>query len=73
MQAAFKNLGMNFSQPAGSGTQGLDAEVDNYLAGISHMDTDCISFWEVCCISYLINTHLHDFRKTRIDFQLYSS
>ena len=61
MQAAFKNLGINFSQPTGSGTQTLNAEVDNYLAGNVTVDMDCISFWEVCCISYLINAYLHDF------------
>jgi hAT family C-terminal dimerisation region len=54
---ALELLGVGFSQPAE--TQSLSAEVDTYPAVPISVQTDSISFWQVCGIFDLINTCLH--------------
>jgi hypothetical protein len=41
-------LGIGSLQQDNSMTQGLEVEVDTYLAGLSSLDVDSVAFWEVC-------------------------
>jgi hAT family C-terminal dimerisation region len=52
-----------------SGTRGLEAEVDTYLAVPNRAEVDTtISFWEVCYIFNLINACLYDLQDNQDTF-----
>jgi len=59
-------LGVGFSQPAE--IQSLNAEVDTYLAVPISIETDSISFWQVCGIFDLISTCLHCLKENQDAF-----